>query len=157
MRFPAHEQRVTLMSSAWPRDNNFSQMCYAFPPVNDVAQALLLAQRISSQPNKHFQLALITPLWRSHTSFHLLCPDSRHFRPEIKAYLLLERGADILPGPVGRPDFLTAPHTGHRLCFAAVLWDTRPISDSRPPISSFRHRFCMARHYNETCDACDAL
>ena len=126
---------------------------YGYPPVHLAADAILHMQRMPE-----LTCVLIVALWRNHDFIPLLFPDGRHFRPEIKAYALLERGVDILPGPVGRPHFLEQPYQGHRYLFAAVLWDTRPASTTStarlPPRSHYPHRFCLNRHYNLPCNIC---
>lgn len=127
---------------------------YGFPPVDDIVKVLLHLQHMNTSP---LVAILVVPLWAKHRSIPLLCPDGNHFRPEIKAFALLERGLDISCGPVGRPDFLSPPYQGHRHSFAAILWDTRIPNLTVPqPLarSTFPVRFCLARHYGKVCSSC---
>ena len=144
--FQPNCSEVDALSFDWSSLFNF---CYAFPPVNILVDALLRLLRMGP-----ITVILIVSLWRNHDHMSILFPDGRHFRPEVQAFALLERGVDIQLGPVGRPRFLQEPLQGHRYQFAAILWDTRCEAPHPPPISHFRHRFCLSRHYNEPCPEC---
>ncbi len=125
-----------------------------FPPVSKWVPTILLLEK-----QHNFQAILIVPLWRNHRHIPLLLPDGRHFRREIVAYQRLTRLTDIQRGPLGHPGFLSEPLTGHKYMFMALLWRSKDWCDtsppSRPPVSSFPHRFCLTRHYGKPCLDCN--
>jgi len=125
-----------------------------FPPVSQVGLALTHLRRFNN-----LSALVVVPLFTQQPYMRVLFPDGRHFGENVKAYWFLERGVDIIRGPIGNPSFLQEPFRGHRYLFLAILWESSGHAGPVPRggwarRSRFSHRFCLARHFNAQCSEC---
>ncbi len=130
------------------------QSAVVFAPVHAMYRVCSLLWRV-----RDWEGIVVVPLWRNQQYMSLLFPDNCHFVHQVKAYQFLQRGWDIVQGPVGRPYFLQQPFSGHKFMFVAILWrsdDFVPVDGRvrRPPVSRFQHAFCLNKHFSAACSAC---
>ena len=122
---------------------------YAFPPVAIITRFLrhLLQFRCS--------VIVILPVWTGSSFWQIICPDGVHSAPFVRGHLRLTShlpSPDVVIGPIGRPSFLSEPHSRHRYEWVALHLDTTSFScesstRTHPP-------FCVLSHFNVPCSLC---